>query len=263
MHLANGHSALPQNVFSEANLDLLALLVFLAFAKESASKGQAKFLVLDDVLQSVDSSIRLLVAEYILHEFSDWQLVFTVHDRLWLEQLRELFRQSNHSFAECEIIRWKFETGPVIISGSRDAEFSLVDALNRGDLIGICSQAGILLEKICNYLSFALPVSVTRRKGDKYTLGDLWPPVHAKLLKTGAKPIAEEVYRWLHLRNLVGAHYNDWAYSLSLQEAQLFGESIINLLHQVCCDKCYRWIEKSEGLTDGRNWVCRCGKSGF
>lgn len=65
-HLNNGQVCLPHKLFSEANLDLLVLLLFLSLAKEAASRGQVKVLILDDVLQSVDATIRVAIANYIL-----------------------------------------------------------------------------------------------------------------------------------------------------------------------------------------------------
>ena len=59
-------------------------------------------------------------------------------------------------------------------------------------------------------------------------------------------------------RNLVGAHYNDWARSLSNHEAVSFGEAVVHLLWQVKCDKCFRWIESSSNQND--SWSCRCGR---
>ena len=201
VHLQNGKICSPKEVFSEANLDLLALLVFLSVAQEAAERGQAKFLILDDVFQSVDATIRFSVVDYIFREFEDWQLVFTVHDRLWQAQLRDLCRRYSHPVVEKEIIRWKFDVGPTILGARRDIDEPLLEALNRGDICSICSQAGLLLEEVCNRLSWTLPISVTRRKEDKYTLGDLCPGIYKTLRKTKAKATADEVDKWMHLRN--------------------------------------------------------------
>ena len=91
--LVNGTRCSPQQVFSEANLDLLSFLIVLTVAEESARRGQAKVFILDDVFQSIDAGIRLTVMDYVFTEFKDWQLVFTVHDRLWREQLLDLCRR--------------------------------------------------------------------------------------------------------------------------------------------------------------------------
>ena len=256
VYLSNGVKISPREVFSEANLDLLALLIYLAFAKEAGERGQVKFLVLDDVLQSVDSSIRLLATEYILQEFNDWQLVFTVHDRLWQEQLRVLLRRLNHNFVEKEIVKWQPDVGPYIINVSRESNLLLKEALLRGEVNWICSQAGMLLEKVSNVLSVNFKSSVARRKDDKYTLGDLWPGVHKILKKTNLRLLAEETDKWMHLRNLIGAHFNEWANTLSRQEAQILGESVLNLYEATFCETCFRVVEE---ISTEPKWQCRCG----
>lgn len=117
-----------------------------------------------------------------MKEFGNWQLIFTVHDRFWQEQLRVLLRRHNCDFVEREIVRWDFNNGPTIINASRDMDVLLQEAIGRGEVYSICAQAGLLLERICNILSYNLPISVTRKVGDKYTLGDLWPGV-SKILR--------------------------------------------------------------------------------
>src|SRR5690606_19975262 len=67
--LKNGVSTFPNKIFSEANLDLLVLLLYSSIIKEAEKYGQAKVLILDDVLQSVDSIIRINFIEYLLKSF--------------------------------------------------------------------------------------------------------------------------------------------------------------------------------------------------
>jgi hypothetical protein len=254
--LGNGIKCKPEQVLSEANLDLLSVLIFLAFAESAATRGQAKVLVLDDVFQSVDSAIRVAVADLILRRFSDWQLIFTVHDRLWHEQLRQLFRQRGLRVLDKEIVRWSFDGGPVVRDAAIQPDRPLLEAIDNTDVARICSASGLLLEETCAQLSWALPISVQRKRGDKYELGDLWPGVFKVLRKSTISSTAESVDRWLHLRNAVGAHFNEWARSVSLGEARSFGEAVVELLWSVRCDNCYRWIE----ATSDRTWCCRCGQ---
>ena len=118
VHLKNGQTCAPNQVFSEANQDLLALLFFLAIVEEAGRNGQSPCLILDDVLQSVDATIRVAVTEYLVERLKHWQLVITAHDRLWQSQLRSILLRKGHEFTEREIVRWSFEGGP----------FSLLDA---------------------------------------------------------------------------------------------------------------------------------------
>ena len=95
--LVNGRKCFPQQLFSEGYRDLLALLFFTTVAKEAAKRGQARILILDDVLQSVDSSVRRAAVEYLLTTFKRWQFIFTVHDRLWLKTTFELSAAARES----------------------------------------------------------------------------------------------------------------------------------------------------------------------
>ncbi len=255
--LTNGKTASPRQVLSEANLDLLALLFFVALAQESVSRGQAPFLILDDVLQSVDSTVRVAFVDYVLSELKDWQLIFTVHDRLWQEQLVHLFRRRAHRFRALDILTWSFESGPAIADARLDREAGLTDALKSGRTGSICSETGLLLERLSHELSVALPISVVRKSGDRYTLGDLWPGILKALRKTTAASLAEAVDRWLHLRNLLGAHYNDWAQSVALSEAQQFGTAAIALNRALSCDGCSTVVSLDTVSRD--SWHCRCG----
>ena len=67
-----------------------------------------------------------------------------------------------------------------------------------------------------------------------------------------------EVDRWLHLRNMLGAHYNEWAQSLSQYESQQFGEAVLKLFESVRCGSCYRWVEAGTSGGSRVSWSCRC-----
>ncbi|MGN6802960.1 MAG: ATP-binding protein [Ginsengibacter sp.] len=256
VHLKNGRKVQPNNIFSEANLDLLALLVFLSIIQEAAKNGQEKVLILDDVLQSVDSTIRLMFVDFLLKTYPDWQLIFSVHDRLFLNQLKTIFRRYSHDFVEIEILKWDFENGPFIIKKDTEIDNSLFKAIETNDINLITSQAGILLEKICNHLSYSLPISVTRKLEDKYTLGDLWPGVFKKLKKTEIHETLEIIDKLSFLRNLFGAHYNEWAASLSNSEALQYANSVNTFYESTFCDSCLTWISNNSTIF----WKCSCGK---
>jgi energy-coupling factor transporter ATP-binding protein EcfA2 len=260
VRLVNGTVTTPRKVFSEANLDLLALLIYFAIAETAALKGQAKMLILDDVIQSVDGRTRVATVEYLLERTKDWQLVFTVHDRLWAEQLRQLFRRAGSLLIEQEIRRWSFEGGPEIVNARRMLASGLETAIESGEIYQICSEAGLLLERVCNQLSYALPISITRRREDKYTLGDLWPGVLKLLKRTDLQQEAEDVDRWIHLRNLVGGHFNEWAVSLSREESVSFGRGVLSLSDRVWFSDCDSWVDAVRFANKITEWRCSCGK---
>ena len=264
VHLTNGNKTTPQRLFSEANLDLLALLVFIGVCQESAERGQARLLILDDVLQSVDSSIRVRLMEYLLTELKDWQFIITVHDRMWREQLRVVAQRSGHKFTEHEILSWSFGQGPTLAVTKQSTQDQLINSIENGNPQSICSGAGYMLDALSNVLSSSLPISVERKRGDKYTLGDLWPGIHKVLKKTSIWKTSEDIDRLMHLRNLAGAHFNEWAQTLSREEAVEFGLAVLILNDDVHCSECNYTVQRvakpgySNGDTVG--WQCRCGQ---
>lgn len=252
--LANGVAIRAEGYFSEANLDLLALLLFLSLMRFASEHGQPKIMVLDDVLQSVDSAIRVKVAQYLLEEFGDWQFLVTFHDRLWKEQFSAVF-SAKHQLVEREVHDWGLSSGPRIIETRRDASDALRDSVGGDDPRLICGNAGYLLEALSDWMSKSLQTSVTRRHGDKYTLGDTWPGVAKKLRGIGLKDEVDQVDAYMWLRNIHGAHYNEWATGLSVVDARHFGDAVLALWDSVWCGSCRQTVGKYGGV-----FHCNCGK---
>lgn len=245
----------PQTVFSEGKQDLLALLFFLEVARAAARRGQAKVLILDDVLQSVDSTVRVNLIDWLLKELHDWQLLLTVHDRAWRAQLTNLMNKNGHNFIEKEIRSWSFKGGPRLLSDIGDTS-ALSNALESGSHHSVAVEAGRLLEQIADRLSWTLPVAVQRAQGDKYDLGALWPPLLKKLSKTSLKQVVADIDRNILLRNLLGAHYNEWAQSISAADADFFGRAVLSLHSDVFCADCRQWLVPNRA---GPPWACPCG----
>lgn len=254
--LADGEEADPQDVLSEAALDLLALLVYVSVIEASASHGQAKVLALDDVFQSVDAVYRSRATRYLVNQLRDWQLFVTTHDRLWFEVLASAFQSVGAPKLPMQIVRWDFESGPIVFETELDPGRSLRRALDANDPVLICAGAGVLLEEICDRLTWTLPSAVQRVRGDKYTLGPLWDSVKSKLKGSNLKAEFDEIAESMVLRNLVGAHFNDWARSVSQREAETFGSAVSDLFDAVYCRECSTWITTTP---DREVWSCPGG----
>lgn len=258
VRLKTGVVGTPQQLFSEGYQDLIAALFFLAVARAGGRQGVAKILILDDVLQSIDATVRVQLMNLVAHEFKDWQLLITVHDQLWRNQLRNLLSSAAHPYREVDIRAWSFDRGPQFAasaSGGGTPFAALSAALIGGDPATICGATGRCLEQVSDRMSWTLPVKVTRRQGDRYTLGDLWPGVSKHLRRTNISETVSEVDTWVHLRNLVGAHYNEWADALSRTEADQFAHAVLALVERLHCPRCSDWVARS-----GLNLTCRCGE---
>lgn len=250
VELSGGRHCFPQQIFSEGYRDLLAALFFMAVAKRAAEFGQAKVLMLDDVFQSVDSTVRGTAVEFLIREFRDWQLIFTVHDRLWFEQLRSKLRGGSMPFVEHELRSWDFANGPVLHNAPATLTTTLERELDLGEPASICGAAGRLLEQASDQLSWRVNISVKRRPGDRYTLGDLWPGINKVFRRTSLREISGAIQSTYELRNLAGAHYNEWANALSLLEAQGFGREVLAFVEAVWCPDCSDWV-----ASDGKDAI--------
>lgn len=248
----NGTTALPQQTFSEGYRDLIASLFFLAVTKKAGDLGQARVLVLDDALQSVDASIRLDLMDFVLEEFRDWQLIITGHDRSWLNQLRRLYQAHNRRFSERVITRWSFDRGIEFSDHSETIADDVRDALERGRARPAASATGLLLEQICQELSWRFEISIHRKEGDRYTLGDLWQGVEKRLRKSALAEAVSSVHKRLIIRNLLGAHYNSWAEEIPWSEVEALANAALTIYERTHCASCGSWV--------GKNDLCKCGR---
>lgn len=97
----------PHTFLNEAKLTAIALSIRFAMLDQKLSGAMAgdtpKFLILDDVLISLDMSNREIVLDIILKEFTDYQLLILTHDRNFFELLRHRikhFGQENWKYIE-------------------------------------------------------------------------------------------------------------------------------------------------------------------
>lgn len=258
IQLCNGKVVSPTQIFSEANYDLMILLLYISIIRVGIKKEKkAQVLIIDDVLQSIDANIRTKFMSYILKELKGWQLIITCHDRLWLTQLKHIFRRNGiQDYKEFHITNWSFETGPIIHEEKTNAvDESIQQALATNNMRIISSTTGFMLEKICNEVTMSMHFSIERPKDDKYELENLWNVIKARFEKDEILgSICKELDNVYYLRNTHGAHYNIWAESVSDAEVLRFADLVQKLYNGTFCPKCFSWIKK-----DGKHkGVCNC-----
>ncbi|WP_217383551.1 ATP-binding protein [Streptomyces sp. NK08203] len=244
--LSDGQSCFPQQIFSEAYRDLLALLFFTSVAKKAAEHGQARILILDDVLQSVDAGVRQDFVNHLLRNFQDWQLVFTVHDRLWMERLRSLFSAHEHRFVEHQIRSWDATEGPKLQQPGVDVlTKDLAFMLDHGEPEGIVGRAGPLLEHLCRELCARFSLMVPYKRDGRHMLADLWSSTQSSLHNTRLEPELRNLAADRALRNLA-AHADPKILELSMNEARHFGKAVLDLYAAIRCTDCRRWVNEGK-----------------
>lgn len=256
----------PRGYYSESHLDTLGLCIFLALYKKEADKNKAvRLLILDDVLTSVDAPHRKRVAELILTEFKEHQIIITTHDIVWLNDLIVIQRSIGNKFKVIKIDSWDIDQGPKFIDlkTNYDELLSLMDAAYSKSVIS--GSAGTLLEFLLNKLRYSLRLAIEARYEDKYTIGDIWPSFYSKVSAAGSKRILgsfydtnktciDDINLFWSVRNDNGCHYNEWAEGRSNEEIRDFAKAVIDLYKVIMCQSCSEVV----GKISDKEFYCKC-----
>lgn len=255
----------PRAYFSEAHLDTLGISIFLALRRWYRRRTPSfDLLVLDDVLTSVDAAHAIRLAELLLNEFGDYQLFLTTHDRIWFEHLRDIQARCGaaQNFVNKVIHKWTIEEGPDLREPEEERH-ALERLLDQGAAQEIAWLAGRLLEHILQEMRYSLRLSIEAKRGERYEIGDLWPAFYRTikreyptLYEIGRSTFENLDVRW-PLRNLIGAHPNDWARNVSRVSAVEFGKVVSSLFDLVYCPDCRRFVSPS--AVPAGQLSCRCG----
>ncbi|HXR04147.1 MAG TPA: hypothetical protein VN836_05510 [Verrucomicrobiae bacterium] len=245
--------------YSEGLVDSAGLCIFLAIRRlHNSQKPELAILILDDVLHSVDGEHRLATAKLILKEFKDHQIIITTHDPLWFENLKAVGQVRN--FRHLRIASWSLTTGPVWGDHLSDYEWLKSPEGLAAKPADRVIKAGRLLEEMLQNLCDGLSVPVPFRLRGDYTLDPLWVNFLSKSKKNAAfyavaQSYLEKIDELRRLRNLAGAHYNQWAGLLTGNESKELSDAIIALREHVYCPACIQFIKRIPEL-DGI-WSCK------
>lgn len=253
----------PRGLYSEGHIDTLGLCLFLAICRAQHQQNpDFALLILDDVMHSVDGEHRKRTAELIFQEFSDYQIIITTHDRLWFEILKVVSRSGDKpkKFKMYQLSGWTLDEGPVL--GDHLSEYEWLNSAEgkKAQPADRVIKAGRLLEEILQNLCDFLTISVPFRIRGDYTIDPLWSAFYSrakrqKAFYDKAKTCLDSIEVLRQQRNWVGAHYNEWAKTLTADESKEFAQSVIDLRKFVYCEKCNQFIVRIPQL-DGV-WSCK------
>lgn len=95
-------------VLSESLLNSLGLSVYFACVRKF--NKDCGFIVLDDIINSLDIHHRETIIDLFDEKFSDFQLILFTHDDFWFERLQTKFPH----WVRKKIKKWEYDTGPRI-----------------------------------------------------------------------------------------------------------------------------------------------------
>jgi energy-coupling factor transporter ATP-binding protein EcfA2 len=240
--LSYGHRVDPRALSSEGHLDSLGLCIFLAFVKQFVPPWP--LVVLDDVVMSIDGAHRSRVAELLMTEFADSQLIITTHDEIWFEELvkhQQAFNASSR-FSNLRIQRWTLEEGSVL-RDHRPRWERIAERLESADKTGAANDSRQFLEWLLTEICVRCLVPVALRRDARYTVEDMLEPARARLKKLLPGEVAklDELFGEIRAASTPGnllSHNNANALAVSVEEIRRFSESVKALEEWFACDTC-------------------------
>jgi Chromosome segregation ATPases len=234
----------PRAFLSEGHLDSLGLCLYLATVRMFNNSGS--LLVLDDVLTSIDREHRHRVAELLLEDFSDFQLVVTTHDEYWFDLLQSkvLARGEQDKWRFKRIARWTLEKGPesATYEGTWDwIEMNLVEETYR-ELGG---SLRLVLEDFLKRVADKMELEIKYHIDGKYLAGDFkFAGIHDNLRERLIEKapneegeIKKDISRVFGAGDLINflSHDNPGRLGVTLDETKDFVDSLKTLKEQ--CEK--------------------------
>ena len=152
----------PQRVLSESHVNSLGLALFLAMAE--TFNEDIGFLVLDDIISSFDREHRGRLAELLVRDFSDTQLIVLTHDEQFFNRICVLAP----SWARQEFTSWSFDGGPRTKRVNRDRLLGEArEAVLIGDRVGSAQKGRRAIEEFLQEACEAFEALLPFRRGQQ------------------------------------------------------------------------------------------------
>ena len=241
----------PIKYLSDSHLNSLGLCFFLASVKHL--NQTTNFIILDDVVNSIDANHRRQLIEIIRDHFQDYQFLILTHDETWFEMLRQ--QLESLGWKSYEIISWQLES--VVIEPTKDRIQKVQDLINASNGDGVARHLRIYLEQEVKRLCELHHVPIEYK--EEYRLEDLWQSLK-KYLKnhTYVDPNAQD-FRGLFNdiqtnRYLFNLDLHDSSQKVTKGDMQYALDKYKDFLNLFRCKKCTKAV-----TLDNAGYQCPCG----
>jgi ABC-type uncharacterized transport system ATPase subunit len=228
----------PRAYLSEGHLDSLGLCLFLATVNIFNPSGT--LLVLDDVLTSIDKDHRHRVAELLMQEFAEYQVILTTHDEYWFGQLKSKARAmgAQGKWIFQRLHGWTLESGPQV-DLVKDAWEAIDEQLTETSYRSLGGPFRKVIEDFLKRVAAKIEFQVKYKYDGAYTAGDfvtlgINDELMAKLkekLPTDSTAIETSIMRVFGVDNLINdlSHDNVAELEITFSEAKDFIQGLKDL----------------------------------
>jgi DNA repair exonuclease SbcCD ATPase subunit len=253
----------PTRTLSESHLNCLGICLFLAVARRFAT--ERGFVILDDVVRSIDSDHRRRLARLLRDGFSDTQFLLMTHDDLWFDMLKVELPQA--SWKSMETMAWTREEGVRIQDSPRTMREEISRCLKRNDVSGAANKTRHLYEAELADLCEAIRPQVEYRRGrsnERRGAPELLDSIrsHVNAGKTMRdrrdKQLFDDAKASTMVTNLGSHSQRLEAAGLSPGDIALAVEDLDSFLTMFKCPQCGKRVRRSSMDTQ-KLAVCECG----
>ncbi len=255
----------PQKYFSESHLNCFGISFFLASV--IAFNKENKFLVLDDVISSFDTTHRQKFANLLIEKFSDWQIILLTHEEEWFQYMRQLAKRNSWLINE---IKWIDSKGTHLEEKPNDLKELIETSIANCSIDFLANPIRKYLEHRLKDICLNLDVKVSFRLNDineKRMPDELLNELKSKITKCSSElkakmPIIERVANSSLIGNLL-SHNNP--FNPKIGDLKAFWGDVIDLEIIFYCqeEKCKKPIAIKNYDSIEKKIRCGCGKTKY
>lgn len=247
----------PRKYLSESHLNSLGVVLFLANAR--IFNKHAKFLVLDDIVTSFDTSHRRRLLRLLRDEFYDWQVIILTHENVWFDIIKREMGQHGWIFHE---VRSDGANGILLENSPATLKEIIEQKKGKED---VTNDLRKLLELVLKNICQALEVKVAFRFNDineKRMSDELINALRSTLKDKSPDLLDTKIFSDLAgsalIANLVS---HDNADKVVGEDIDVLLEDIEKLVGLFVCEHCGRHIRADVDVPGEKSIACKCGKS--
>jgi hypothetical protein len=217
----------PKKYFSESHLDCFGISFFLASV--IAFNKENKFIILDDVISSFDTTHRKRFADLLLEKFADYQIILLTHESEWFSYVQQLVKRKGWIIRE---IKWSEAKGTHLEEKPSELKEFIESELASSSVEMLGNPIRKYLEARLKDICLDLDVKVSFRFNDvneKRMPDELLNELKAKINKYGGQdikakiPVIERVANSSLLGNLLS---HDNSFNPKIGDLQAFWADI-------------------------------------
>lgn len=247
----------PRKYLSESHLNSLGVVLFLANAR--IFNKHAKFLVLDDIVTSFDTSHRRRLLRLLRDEFSDWQIIILTHENIWFDIIKKEMAQHGWLFHEVR----SNDTNGILLEDSPSTLKALIEQKKGKE--DVTNDLRKLLELVLKNICHVLEVKVAFRFNDineKRMADELLSQLRSTLKEKSPDLLETQIFSDLAgsalIANLISHDNPD---KIVGEDIDVLLEDIEKLVALFVCADCGRYVRADTTVPGEKVISCKCGKT--